>query len=104
VSGANGSQWKTDFYIRNDGIAPVQLAPWDCPDNQACPPVFPLTYTFTPGEMLHNPTNFAKMLGSNPSRLLYVRNDGLVSMQLRVADSSRGTLNAGHRIAGHPPG
>jgi hypothetical protein len=95
VPGANGTQWKTDFRIRNDGKDTVTLAPWECPINQACPPVFPLTYALEPGRSLHNPANFAVTSGSNPSRLLYVSAPADVSMNLRVADVSRGTLNGG---------
>lgn len=93
--GANGTQWKTDFRIRNDGRAAVKLAPWDCADNQACLPVFPLTYKLEPGVTLRNPYDFAKTPGTNPSRLLYVSAPAEVSMSLRVTDVSRGTLNAG---------
>ena len=95
VDGANGSRWKTDFRIRNDGNETVQLAPWECPINMACPPVFPLTYFLEGGRSLHNPENFAVTSGSNPSRLLYISEPSDVSMSLRVADVSRGSLNAG---------
>ena len=93
--GANGSLWRTDFYIRNNGTTAVQLAPWDCPPNMACPPVFPLTHTLEPQRTLHNPENFALYAGSNPSRLLYVSAPANVSMSLRVADISRSVQNAG---------
>lgn len=98
VPGANGTQWKTEFRIRNDGKEPVTLAPWECPINMACPPVFPLTYTLPAGQSLHNPENFAVTYGSNPSRLLYISQPAQVSMNLRVADASRGTLNGGTEI------
>lgn len=93
--GANGTLWRTDFYIRNDGNTPVQLAPWDCPPNSGCPAVFPLTFTLQPQVTLHNPENFALYGGSNPSRLLYVSAPANVSMSLRVADVSRSAQNAG---------
>ena len=95
VPGANGSQWRTDFRIRNHGTEAVLLAPWECPPNMACPPVFPLTYTLLPNTTLHNPQDFSSRPGANPSRLLYVSKPGAVSMSLRVADISRSTLNAG---------
>lgn len=93
--GANGSQWSTDFRIRNHGTESVRLAPWECPPNMACPPVFPLTYTLQPHQTLHNPADFSSRPGSNPSRLLYVSSPAAVSLSLRVADVSRSTLNAG---------
>jgi hypothetical protein len=95
VPGANGSQWRTDFRIRNHGTEAVLLAPWECPPNMACPPVFPLTFTLLPNRTLHNPQDFSSRPGANPSRLLYVSKPDSVSMSLRVADVSRSTLNAG---------
>lgn len=95
VPGANGSMWRTDFRIRNHGTEPVRLAPWECPPNMVCPPVFPLTYTLLPNQTLHNPADFSSRPGSNPSRLLYVSAPAIVSMSLRVADVSRSALNAG---------
>ncbi len=104
VPGANGTLWRTDFRIRNDGNEPVRLAPWDCPPNMACPPVIPLTFTLEPQRTLHNPANFAIYPGSNPSRLLYVSAPATVSMNLRVADVSRGSLNAGTELPIVRPG
>ena len=98
VPGSHGTQWKTDFRVRNDGKATVQLAPWECPDNMACPPVFPLTYNLAPQVTLRNPYDFAKTAGTNPSRMLYVSAPAEVSMSLRVTDVSRGALNAGTDI------
>ncbi|HYC90613.1 MAG TPA: IPT/TIG domain-containing protein [Thermoanaerobaculia bacterium] len=95
VPGANGSQWRTDFRIRNHGTEAVLLAPWECPPNMACPPVFPLTHTLLPNRTLHNPQDFSSRPGANPSRLLYVSKPDAVSMSLRVGDVSRSTLNAG---------
>jgi hypothetical protein len=95
LPGANGSRWKTDFRIRNNGSEAVQLAPWDCPPNMACPPVFPFTFMLAPQKTLVNPENFALYGGSNPSRLLYVSAPANVSMSLRVADVSRNGSNAG---------
>ncbi|HEX6086805.1 MAG TPA: IPT/TIG domain-containing protein [Thermoanaerobaculia bacterium] len=95
VPGANGSQWRTDFRIRNHGTEPVLLAPWECPPNMACPPVFPLTFTLMPNTTLHNPQDFSSRPGANPSRLLYISKADQVSMSLRVGDISRSALNAG---------
>jgi IPT/TIG domain len=95
VPGANGSLWRTDLRIRNYGNEPVRLAPWECPPNMACPPVFPLTFTLEPNRTLHNPSDFSSRPGANPSRLLYVSAPATVALNLRVADVSRSTLNAG---------
>jgi hypothetical protein len=95
IPGANGTEWRTDFRIRNDGSEAVRLAPWECPDGQVCPPVFPLTHVLQPLRTLHNPSDFAKSPRSNPSALLYVSKPASVTMSLRVADLSRSALNAG---------
>lgn len=94
VAGANGTQWKTDFFIRNNGPEAVRLAPWDCP-GVVCPAVFPLTFSLEPGKTLHNPAGFAGTPGTNPGRLLYVSAPADVSMGLRVADVSHSDENAG---------
>src|SRR5215212_1739166 len=104
VPGANGTQWRTDFRIRNDGTATERLAPWDCPVNQACPPVFPLTFPIQPRQTLHNPVDFARTPGTNPSRLLYITAPNQVSMNLRVADASHSTLNGGTDLPVIRPG
>jgi IPT/TIG domain-containing protein len=94
INGAFGSAWKTDFWLRNDSQDAVQLAPWPCPPGLACPPVYPLTKFLASGESIHNLDPFFKAPNGNPSRLLYVSNPN-VSMNLRFADISRSTLNAG---------
>jgi hypothetical protein len=97
VSGANGSQWQTDFWIRNGGSSTATLAPWECPINQSCPAVFPLTRALAPGESIHNLPAFFRAPTANPARLLYVSRGEAdnVAAQLRFADVSRATLNAG---------
>lgn len=97
INGAFGSVWKTDFWLHNDAPEGVMLAPWPCPPDLACPPVFPLTRTLASGETLHNLDPFFHAPNGNPSRMLYLSH-GDVSMQLRVADTSRSTLNAGTDI------
>ena len=94
VPGAHGTQWQTDFRLRNQGSGPATIAHYQCPLNLACPPVFPLTYTLLPGQSLPKSAKFAGTR-SNPSLMLYVREPSDVAMSLRVADISRGTLNAG---------
>lgn len=97
LNGANGTQWRTDFWIRNNGTDNAALAPWVCPAGQACPPVHPLTYMLQPGLSLHNLPAFLQPPTANPSRLLYVGRAGAqhVSFGLRFADVSRASLNGG---------
>jgi hypothetical protein len=97
VSGAFGSLWKTDFWLHNDAQESVQIAPWPCPPNLVCPPVFPLTKNLPGNATLHNLDPFFHVPNGNPSRMVYLTH-GKVSMQLRVADISRSTLNAGTDI------
>ncbi|HEX7807961.1 MAG TPA: IPT/TIG domain-containing protein [Thermoanaerobaculia bacterium] len=94
INGAFGSVWKTDFRLRNDSDEAIQLAPWPCPPDLVCPPVYPLTKFLAGGESIHNLDPFFKAPNGNPRRLLYVSKPG-VSMNLRFADISRSTLNAG---------
>lgn len=97
LAGSNGTQWKTDFWIRNDGTDDVQLAPWSCPEGLACGGVFPLTYALPPGQALHNPKDLITGNRDNPSELFYIAKspNPKVSMSLRVADVSRQDLNGG---------
>jgi IPT/TIG domain len=97
VDGAGGSRWATDFWMRNNGPNIVIFAPYPCPDGEACPAVIPLTTTLPPGRSYHGlPPNFGRGT-TNPSRLFYLSNAGAsqVSMGLRFADLSQGTLNGG---------
>ena len=97
VDGAGGSRWATDFWMRNNGPNPVTFAPFPCPPGEACPAVFPLTTTLPPGRTFHGlPPNFSQGT-TNPSRLFYLSRDGAprVSLGLRFADLSQGTLNGG---------
>ena len=95
VPGANGTQWKTDLWIRNNGNEAAALAPWPCPAGQVCPPVFPLTFTLQPGLSLHNLPPFFQAPDANTSRVLWVREPSHVSFSLRFADVSRASLNGG---------
>ncbi|MEO8382200.1 MAG: IPT/TIG domain-containing protein [Acidobacteriota bacterium] len=100
VPGAQGTQWRTDFWLRNDGENGVRIAAYNCPASHACLPVFPATYTLLPGYALHNVPDFSVEPRNNPSQLLYLSSDSAagVEMSLRVADVSRGALNAGTDI------
>lgn len=100
VNGAQGSQWQTDLWLRNNASTEATLAPWDCPAGQVCPTVFPLTYTLKAGESLHNLPAFFRPPTANPARLLYVSRSEAddVAFQLRFADVSRSTLNAGSEL------
>ncbi|HEY0141590.1 MAG TPA: IPT/TIG domain-containing protein [Thermoanaerobaculia bacterium] len=100
VSGGGGSRWQTEFWVRNNGDEPVDLAPWPCLDSFACPAVVPLTYSLAAGTTLRNLPPFFRAPSANPSRLLYVRRNQAenVSMNLRVADLSRSTANAGTEL------
>jgi hypothetical protein len=100
VSGANGSRWTTEFWIRNYGSAPVQLAPWDCPVGEACPAVFPLTRTLSQGETIRNLPAFFRPPTANTGRLLYVTEGGAgqLATSLRLAEESRAAVDAGTEI------
>jgi hypothetical protein len=97
VDGAGGSRWATDFWLRNNGPNIVIFAPFPCPPGEACPAVVPLTTTLPPGRSYRGlPPNFSQGT-TNPSRRFYLSRDGAarVSMGLRFADLSQGTLNGG---------
>lgn len=97
VPGAQGTQWRTDFWLRNNGQDGARIAAWNCPPAHACPPIFPLTYNLLPDHSLHNSPAFSTEPRNNPSQLLYIANEDAadVAMSLRVADVSRSSLNAG---------
>lgn len=100
LPGAFGAQWRTDFWLRNNGSQIATLAPWTCPEELVCLPVFPLTHALEPGLSIHNlPPLFAPPDG-NPSRLLFVLRPGSdsVSYNLRFADVSRFELDAGAEL------
>lgn len=100
VHGDRGSMWKTEFWIRNNGTENVALAPWLCPEDQVCPPVFPLTRMLLPSENLRNLPALFQAPSSNPGRMLYVDRDGAgaVSTSLRVWDVSRDAFDAGAEL------
>jgi hypothetical protein len=96
--GANGSQWRTDLWIRNNSPKAITLAPWPCtPAGAACPPVFPWTETLAAQRSIHNLPPAYKQENGNPSRLLYVMHEtpSDVSFGLRFADTSRSALHSG---------
>jgi len=99
VSGSNGSLWKTDLWIRNDGPSNTQLAPWPCPADGVCFGVFPNTIVLTPGQVLHDLRPFFVRPPAIPGRLVYVeRTDSHISMQLRIVDAARAQLDAGTEL------
>ncbi|HYO75113.1 MAG TPA: IPT/TIG domain-containing protein [Thermoanaerobaculia bacterium] len=100
--GVGGSQWKTDFWMRNNGQyddrdPEVRVAPWPCQDTLACPAVVPPSYFVKQGELLHNLPPLTQRAPGNPSRLLFVSRNGSenMSFSLRFADVSRAALNGG---------
>lgn len=100
VPGANGSRWRTDFWLRNNGGARLTLAPWPCPDGGVCPGIFPLTQVLSPGETIHNLPPFASIGSTNPSRVLFASRDAVADMtaNLRIYDESRSQIDAGAEI------
>lgn len=100
VAGANGSLWKSDFWLRNDGSDDITLAPWNCPADGGCGAVFPLTHVLKAGETLHNLPAFFIVPGPNPARLLYASRDHSrdLSGNLRTSDVSRLASNAGTEV------
>jgi hypothetical protein len=99
LAGSNGTRWDTDFWLRNNGGQPVQLAPWPC-ETEVCPAVVPFTTTVPAGTTRHDLPPFFRAPNANPSRVLFVSKPGAkdVSMQLRVADASRAALNGGTEL------
>jgi hypothetical protein len=99
LPGAYGSLWKTELWLRNNGSNPVAIAPAECPPDQACPAIFPLTATLMPGASLRNLPQFAPH-PATPGRLVYVTRAGAhaVAMQLRVFDVSRLASNRGTEV------
>lgn len=95
--GSNGSLWKTQLWLRNGGTQPITLAPWVCPREMICIPVFPLTYEMRTGETLKN---LPEIEQTNVGRLLYVNRDGLAGLSagLRLFETSRGDEDAGTEI------
>lgn len=97
--GANGSQWQTEFAMHNGGSTGVQIAPWPCPENQPCPPVFPSQRSLSPGESV-NALPRPATRSANPGRLLFLSDAGAadVAFGLRVRDASRSVTTAGDEI------
>ena len=99
LAGNNGTRWDTDFWLRNNGGAAVLLAPWPC-ETEVCPAVVPFYVPVPPGDTRRDLPPFFRVPNANPSRVLFVSKPGVkdVSMQLRVADVSRATLNGGTEL------
>lgn len=100
VTGAHGSLWRTEFWIRNNGKSAVALAPWDCPLGTVCPAVVPLTRPLNPNENLKGLPVFFRPPSGNPGRVLFVSNEGArdVAASLRLWDVSREAGDAGTEI------
>jgi hypothetical protein len=96
LSGAGGSRWATDLWLRNNNTTQVaQLTPWPCPNDAAnCLSVL------APGEALHNLAPFFRAPNSSIARLLYVSRNAAanLSANLRIADTSRNELDAGTEV------
>ena len=97
LPGAFGAQWRTDLWLRNNGDSIATLAPWVCPPDLVCPPVFPLSYPLQPGLSIHNLPPLFKPPDGNPSRVLFVLKPGSddISFNLRFADVSRFAIDGG---------
>lgn len=97
--GANGSIWLSQFWLRNNGATDVTIAPWPCPDGEACPPVFPSQRSFAPGES-HGALPRSHTRSANPGRLLFVQGGrgADVAFSLRVLDETRPSSGAGTEI------
>lgn len=96
IEGAFDSRWQADLWIRNNGNEVAYLAPWPCPPDEPCPPVFPLTYALQPGRHLRGlPPHFQP--DTNPGQLLWVSRSVAddLAFGLRFADTARGSLNGG---------
>lgn len=99
VTGDRGSQWKSEFWIRNNGATPVVLAPWTC-DNAPCPPVFPLTRALAPSETMKDLPAFFRPPTTNIGRILHVSAAAAhnLSTSLRIRDLSRAELDPGAEV------
>lgn len=97
VPGSNGSVWKTQLLMRNNGSVPITLAPWQCPMGALCVPIFPLTRQLQPTETLFN---LPVIPQTNLGRLLYVSRDNAsdLSAGLRLFETSRSQTDAGTEI------
>lgn len=97
--GANGSLWQSQFWLRNNGATAVAIAPWPCPEGQACLPVVPPQRSFAPGES-HGALPRSHSRSANPGRLLFVQGGrgADVAFSLRVLDGARPSAGAGTEI------
>jgi hypothetical protein len=97
VNGAFGARWKTDLWLRNNSVDPVELGAWPCPAQQICSAVFPLSYNFEGERSLRNLPPLPGGPDGNPSRLLYIARERAanVAFSLRFADVSRAPFDGG---------
>lgn len=95
LHGAFGAQWKTDLWMRNNGLTDVEIAPWPC--GGVCTADFPHKTALPPGRSLRNLPPLDSAADGNPSRLVYIPRDAAhnVSFSLRFADVSRASLDGG---------
>lgn len=96
LPGGAGSIWETQFRLRAD--APVSIAPFDC-GASPCPPVYPSQFSLRAGETLMKAPNAPAGIEGR-GRLLFLSKHAAkdVSLQVRIADLSRGRVDAGTDI------
>jgi IPT/TIG domain len=97
LPGGAGSVWETQFRLRAD--APVSLAPYYCDPATPCPPIYPAQYSMRAGETLTKAPR-APEGTEGRGRLIFVSKHAAkdVSLQVRIADLSRGRVDAGTDI------
>jgi hypothetical protein len=98
VPGNGGSRWKTEFTLRNNGDAFISIAPWPRDPRLESPPIF-LPSGVLPGATIRDLSPFVPPpLTSNPARLIHVARGSNYSMNLRLSDVSRRSVNAGTEL------
>lgn len=101
VNGAFGSVWTTQFSVHNGGTTESDIV-WCSPTSDAvCLAFLPGDAALFPGETQHALPAFSpEPTGATPGRVLYLlpADDSNVAFNLRVADTSRSTQNAGTEI------
>lgn len=97
LPGGAGSIWETQFRLRAD--AHVEVAPFDCGPDTPCPPIYPSRRSVRPGETLTKAPN-APAGYEGRGRLLFLSKHAAkdVSLQVRIADLSKGRVDAGTDI------
>ena len=99
-AGAANSQWRTNLWIQNGGKENLTLAPWECPGQQVCPAIFPLTKTLASGEAQHNLPAMYAQFAPRPGRLLYFNRSAAngALMSLRVVDDASVAVDSGTEV------